>query len=461
MTSKKLSLFAIVMMNVVIVASLQIMTATAVYGYALFFCYLIAAISFLIPCILIISELATAHPITGGSYIWVEKALGKKWGFFAAGIQWLCNLIWYPTIFFLIATVFGYLIVPDFANHKLYTLGGGVFFFWVITLLNTFGIRVSSFVSTLSAIIGILLPTALLICFGIFWVLKGSPNQLAPQWVPDFNDFSRWAFLTQIIISLIGIELSAVHAGDIQNPKRTIPKAFIYSSVVILFIVIAAPLSIGLVIPSQQISIVSGLVDALQIFFQSFHVPPFIFLTVLALVFIGNIGTVTGWMISSTRGMYVASKGCAMPSLFQLTNRYKAPLGILLLEAIIFTCLCGLFTLSSVDNIYWILLALGSQINLLYYVLIFISAIKLKKELSSTASSFCIPGGTKGTAVAAVLGSATCLLAIFFGFFPPSTGEVQEGAFVYPIALSVGILLSLAFPFILLKLSHKKSKDLA
>jgi glutamate:GABA antiporter len=288
-------------------------------------------------------------------------------------------------------------------------------------------------------------------------VARGSPSQLASGWLPHFSELSNWAFLTQIVISLIGIELSAVHAGDIKEPAKTIPKAFLTSGILILVIVVGAPLAIGSVIPADKINIISGLLDALKIFFQNFQVPIFVFLGLLALTLIGNIGTVTGWMISSTRGMFVASVDCGMPSLFQMTNRYHAPLGVLILEAIIVTGLFGLFALSTIQNIYWILLVLASQINLIYYILIFASGVKLKK---SYAKSFQIPGGKKGTAVAAALASLSCLLAIFFGFFPPSTGEVQEGK-LYPLFLAVGILLSLAFPLVLLKMSNKNPASLS
>ncbi|HEY5236647.1 MAG TPA: amino acid permease, partial [Rhabdochlamydiaceae bacterium] len=76
--NKKLGLFAVAMMNIVIVANLQMITATAVYGYSLILFYLLATILFFVPCMLIISQLSTAYPITGGSYLWVEKAFGKQ-----------------------------------------------------------------------------------------------------------------------------------------------------------------------------------------------------------------------------------------------------------------------------------------------------------------------------------------------------------------------------------------------
>jgi len=455
MSHKKLSVFIVAMMNVVIVANLQMMTATATYGYALLFFYLIAALTFFLPCILLVAELSTAHPITGGSYVWVEKAYGKKWGFFAVTILWLSNVIWYPTIFSLIATISAYLIAPDLANNAMYTLGGALTLFWGVTLLNMFGIRISSLISTISALAGVILPTLILIFFGLLWIGQGKASQISFSNL-DFSlgNYAHWAFLMQVIISLVGIEMAAVHAGDILNAKKNIPKALAVSSLFILAIVVLAPLSIALVIPSKQIAIVSGMVDAIKIFFNSFQLSPAIFLFMVALVFIGNIGSTTAWMISVTRGMHVASINCAMPHFFQKTNRYHAPLGILILEGIVFTVSCSLFFFSTVSNAYWILLALASQISLIYYILIFAAAAKLKKQ--SPPGSFKIPGGVKGTTIAAAVAGAVSLLAIVLGFFPPSEGAVTWH-WGYPVILAAGIALSVCIPFLLLKLRRQKA----
>ncbi len=458
MTKKKLGFFSIGMMNVVIVASLQMMMPCAVYGYSLLFFYLIATLVFFIPSLLMIAELTTSYPVTGGSYIWVEKAFGKSWGFFAVCIQWLCNLIWYPTIFSFIATVFAYLICPELATHKLYLFCSMLILFWGITLLNCFGIKISSLASTFSALVGIILPTLILVLLGITWLIQSNPSQIQiHSLIPDFKDTSKLAFLTQIIISLIGLEMAFVHAGDIHNPRRSIPKALFFSAIIILFIVIAAPLSIATVIPSTQIDVIAGLLDAFQAFFSHFHVPKAVSMLMLLLIFIGNCGTVTGWMISSTRGMQVACKECAMPRSLQKTNRYLAPVGILVLEAIIFSG-CAVFFLffDTISNAYWILLTLACQIALLYYLLIFAAAVKLKKEMKKKA--FAIPGGVCGTLIAAGLAGIAVISTITLGFFPPAQGTTFIQGSAYPLLLGSGIGVVLIIPMALLTLRKSPKK---
>jgi amino acid transporter len=334
--------------------------------------------------------------------------------------------------------------------------------FWGITLLNCFGIKISSFASTLSALVGIILPTAILVAFGISWMASVSPSQIhftLKSLLPNLQDPSQLAFLTQVIISLIGLEMAFVHAGDVKNPNRNVPKAIFSSAALILLIVIAAPLSIAIVIPSKDINVVAGLLDAFSVFFGHFQISSLMFSLMLVLIFIGNCGNVTAWMISSTRGMHVASRECHMPNFMQKTNRYEAPLGILLLEAFIFSiCALCFLLFESVSNAYWILLILASQVALLYYLLIFLAAVKNKKQ-NSAPSSFRIPGGVFGTAFAATLASISCISAIVFGFFPPEQGSVTGGQ-KYPYLLGTGIIVTLTIPFLLLKM-RKSSNHLA
>ena len=56
---------------------------------------MIPAILFLVPTALVAAELATGWK--GGVYVWVREAFGNRWGFQAIWLQWIQNVVWYPT----------------------------------------------------------------------------------------------------------------------------------------------------------------------------------------------------------------------------------------------------------------------------------------------------------------------------------------------------------------------------
>src|SRR6185312_15280024 len=102
-SQKPLTIFRLVMMAVIAIDSLKNLPANAQYGSSLLFFYLIATVAFFIPSALVAAELATGWPETGGIYVWVREAFGKRTAFLAIWTQWLYQLIWYPTILSFIA----------------------------------------------------------------------------------------------------------------------------------------------------------------------------------------------------------------------------------------------------------------------------------------------------------------------------------------------------------------------
>ena len=99
--------------NVIAVDSLRNLPISAEYGFSLVFFYVVAALFFFIPIALISAELATGWPKTGGIYVWVREAFGTKTAFFTIWLQWIYNIVWYPTILAFLAATITYLIDPQ------------------------------------------------------------------------------------------------------------------------------------------------------------------------------------------------------------------------------------------------------------------------------------------------------------------------------------------------------------
>ena len=131
---KVLSVFSLVMINVIAVDSLRTLPISAKLGAALISYYIVAALAFFIPVALVAAELATAFPKTGGIYIWVREGFGKKAGFITIWLQWIYNVVWYPTILAFIAATIAYLFEPSLANNKTYLLITVLGLFWLFTI---------------------------------------------------------------------------------------------------------------------------------------------------------------------------------------------------------------------------------------------------------------------------------------------------------------------------------------
>jgi len=450
-SKKVLSIFSLVMINVIAVDSLRTLPISAEYGFTLVFYYLLAAIVFFIPVSLVSAELATGWPKTGGLYIWVREAFDKRWGFVTIWLQWVYNIVWYPTILSFIAVALAYLIDPALANNKAYLMTTVLIFYWAATLINCFGIRVSSWVTTVCAILGTLVPITFIIILSSIWFFSGKPEQLQFTWhqfIPHIRSINNMVFLVAVLFGLVGMEMSAVHAGDVKNPQRDYPRALFFSAIIILGTLTLGSLAIAMVVPHAQLSLVSGLLDAFNIFFEAYHMSwmkPVIDVCII----IGALGSVSAWIIGPTRGLLIAINDCNIMPRLQKVNRYQAPANILILQATIFTVLCSLFLLMpTVNSFYWVLSALTGQLALLVYVFMFAAFVKLRYRHPDVERAYRIPLGKLGMWSVAGIGTLTCLGAIVIGFFPPAQINIGN-RFVYESILIVGIVVLASVPWFL------------
>lgn len=451
---KVLSVFSLVMINVIAVDSLRTLPLSAEYGFSLVFFYIVAAIVFFVPVALVAAELATGWPKTGGLYVWVREAFGSRWGFFTIWLQWVYNIVWYPTILAFIAAALAYVFNPALATNKTYLLSTVLIVFWGATILNCFGMKVSSLVSTIGALLGTIIPMIFIIILGAVWIYSGRVSQIDFSWhsfFPDLSHISNLVFLSAVLFGLIGMEMSAVHAEEAKNPQRDYPRALLYSTIIIFASLVLASLAIAIVIPQKQLNLVSGLIEAFAMFFKAYHMQ-WMIPVISILIIIGGISGVSAWIIGPTKGLLVASRDANLMAVFQKVNKYGAPVPLLILQAVLFTILCSVFLLMpSINSSYWLLSDLTAQIALIVYIMMFASAIYLRYKYPNKTRAYKIPGGKFTMWLVAGIGSLTCLGAIILGFFPPS--QISVGNIWFFEGFLVGGLIVLSVPAFFI---HKK-----
>lgn len=452
MSNKKhsLTLFSLTMITVGSVDSIRNLPATALFGSQLIFYFILGALFFLIPTALVSAELASGWAKQGGIYIWVKQAFGKKMGFLAIWLQWIENVIWYPTILSFVAGTIGYLINPELTANPYFLWTVIVSCFWGATLLNLRGMSSSAMFSNLCSLAGLLLPMSLIIGLGVAWITQGNPLQIqfdVPSIVPHLSDHSMWVSLTAIIMSFCGIEIATVHANDVENPQHAFPKVLVYSVGIILSTLILGSLAIAIVLPQGDINLVAGIMQAFEAFFSSYHMQ-WMMPVVAVMLVLGGLGGVSNWIIAPTTGLLVAAEDGNLPDAFQRTNAKGAPVVMLFTQATVVTVLSGLFLfMPSVNGSYWLLTALAAQLYMLMYFIMFAAAIKLRLAEPNHPRQFKIPGGIWGMCFVAGVGIVGVCTTLAVSFIPPE--GIDVGSFArYELTLIIGLLLMCSPPFI-------------
>lgn len=460
-----LGLFTLSMIGVAAVLSLRNVPSVAEEGFSSVIFWIIGAIIVFIPVAFVSAELATGWPKSGGLYVWVKEAFGDRWGFVTSWFYWIANVVWFPTILAFTAATIAYIFNPDLAGNGLYMMTVILIVFWAVTLANFFGMKVSGWISTVGVILGTILPGAILIIMGIWWLAAGNPSQITMTGgsvIPDFSSVENIVFLIGVSLSFVGLELSSIHAQEVKNPSRDYPKSILIAVLIVLLVYIVSTIAVAAVVPQHEISLVAGLMQAFEAFFKPFNLAVAV-PVIAALTAIGAFALINTWVMAPAKAILVTARNGDLPPILQHVNRNYAPVSILILQAVIGTLLASVFVLMpNVNASYWLITALTSQLYAIIYILMFAAAIRLRYTRPEVKRPYTVPGGKAGMWLAAGVGLAGSVLILIIGFFPPS--QITTGSLLfYEAFLFGGIILFTLIPFLVYRFRKphwKPEKDI-
>jgi glutamate:GABA antiporter len=450
MQKRTIGIFALAMINVAAICNIKNFPLTAEYGLASLFYFLVASLLFFIPVSIVSAELATGWP-ERGVYQWVNEAMGAKMGFLAIWLQWSSNIIWYPTSLSFIAATFAYIFDPALATNKIYIFSVVITSFWVMTSLNLLGMKISGFISSFSALFGTILPGILIIILGIIWIRQDKPLQVslnAISFIPNLSSASRLAILAGVLLSFAGMEMSAVHAKEVTNPRKNYPKAIFLSACIIIVLYTLGSLAISIVVPKEKIELASGSIEAFKQFFDAFNISWAVPI-IAAIMTIGGLGAVSTWIIGPSKGVYASAIDGELPSFFQKTNKRNMPITLMLSQAIIVTVLSFIFLfMPDISSSYWILIDLAAQLYIIMYILLFISAVILRYKKPNTPREYRVPFKNIGIWIVSSIGAFGSLFIMIMGFFPPSNIN-DKSLPMYELILFSGIFIFCTIPLVI------------
>ena len=462
-----MGIFVLVMINLAIICTLRGLPILAKEGISLIFYYIVAAVIFLIPVSLVSAELATGWPPKGpgGVYIWVKEAFGEKWGFLAIWLQWVQNVIWFPTVLSFIGATVAYIFNPALATNKFYIISIILVTYWGGTFANFRGMKISGMISTIGVIVGVFLPGVFIIGMGFIWFAAGKTSQIVfslQHIVPDVTDVNKIVLLAGAVLIFTGIEVSAVHSQEVKDPKRDYPRAIFLSAVIAVSVLMLGSLAIAVVVPAENISLVSGVMEAFEKLFDAFGLK-WLAPVIAACITMGALGELTSWIVGPSKGLYITAVNGDLPPFLQHLNAKNVPTHILIVQGGIVTILAFVFlAMPTVSSSYWILTALCVLLYLLMYMLVYAAAIRLRYSKPDVHRAYTVPGGNAGMWGVAGVGILGAFFTLVIGFFPPS--QLDTGSMVfYEAFLITGIIVMCLAPLVILRfknLTWKKKEKL-
>jgi len=433
-----IGLFGLTMLMTGAVDGISNLPSIAMFGQQLVFFFVVAICLFLLPVSLISAELCAQFKEDSGVYVWTNQAFGGSFSALVIWLQWINTMVWFPTCLTTLVGTAAYLIDPKLIHDPVYLVCTSLTAFWIMTLINLKGVKQSTRFASFGTSIGMIIPMLLVIGLSILWVIMGKPLaiKLTHQAImPHLGSISTWTSLTAILTSFLGMELAAVHVKKVKNAEKVFPKALLFSVLIIIFTMGLGSLGVALVVPHQQIVLVSGTIQAFHTLFVGFHVP-WLADVIGAMLLLGSLGAMINWLISPANGLAQAAKKNYLPKMLATENSHGVPSKILLLQGAVITAVSSAFFLMpSINGSYWLLLDLSTELYLLMYVLMFISALKL---IFSFKKTLLIPGGKPVAILISSLGLIGCVIALVVGFFPPHNIDVGSHLH-YTVLFGAGI----------------------
>lgn len=427
---KTLRMFDMALFSVAAILTLDQIAAQSGIGVQGLTWWILLAVFFFVPYGLITAELGSAWPDEGGLYVWIREAMGRDAGSTMAWMYWVNVAYWAPSVFVILVGT-----IESAFNVDIPRIWEAVIVIVLIWLIVGLGILPMDRVKQLPNATAIIKAFCIIVIgvVGIAFAIKsGLANSFAAaEWAPSFG--ANWSFLPLIIYSFMGFELVSSAGGSMRNPKRDVPIAIGVAGALILFFYMFATFGILASLPLENLSLVSGIADALKLSFEGlFGSATWFFYVVVILVIFTLIGNMITWSLGANHAMAATGNDGAMPKVFGHENRkYGSPDYAYLIMGVIATVVTVINYAAFGNNeaIFWTIFALASIVFLVPYLLIFPSLLVLRRKFPDVERPYRIPGGAFGAWVSVILAEAGVLFAVVL-FFQQVPEDTPLGAYL-------------------------------
>ncbi|NIA25253.1 MAG: amino acid permease [Gammaproteobacteria bacterium] len=279
--------------------------AAKIAGPAVVLAYVLAGLVVL-PAALSKAEMATAMPEAGGTYVFIDKAMGPLMGT-VAGLG-----VWFSLIFkasFSLVGLGAYLVMFSNAPVKPVALALA----GVLIIINIAGVKQTAGVQK-TVVTGVLLMLG-------FFITRGIPHVDVVNLQPFLGKgFKGLIVATGVIfVSYAGVTKVASIAEEIKDPGRTIPRGILGSVALMMFIYpVVVLVMVGVVGSGRLSGTVVPVADTARAFLGEVGVDVVSAIAVLALISMANAG-----LLASSRYPFAMSRNSLAPNVLQRLSKHS------------------------------------------------------------------------------------------------------------------------------------------
>ncbi len=428
---KSLRRFDMVFFTLCALVGLDTLGATASYGPQGFFWLVVMALTFVVPYMLIMSEVGSSFTEEGGPYEWVKLSFGRFQAGIAAVVYWASNPFWVGgSLAFIASEAWASSSLPGLGVNDLGNVGDFAFkllFIWFSIGVAIAAIEKGKWIPNAGAIARVLVLGFFTITLVVYAIKNGVEGFAFGDMKPTLTVFL--ALTPVILFNYVGFELQNGAAEEMVNPRRDVPISVLRSGTLGMLLYIVPILGIILVLPNDKITGIGGFVDAVN---QTFSVyggaQSFLYdLTVLGFIFtLMTSGAV--WMIGADRVLAVAAyDGSFFPWFGVFNKKLGTPVRCNVLSGIVSSVFMVAAVImlksGSAADAFSVVLAMATSTTLLSYLWIFPAALMLRYKAPGVHRAYRVPGS--GNAVMWVLVAIVFLWALLGSWVAVFPGTLE------------------------------------
>lgn len=291
--------------------------ALAAYGGISIFGWLFSAVGALLLATVFSKLSKLVSDKNGGPYIYTKEGIGDFAGFLVAWGYWIST--WVANAAITIAFVSALTVFfPILETNSVYAVLLGLATIWFLTWVNSKGVRESGRMQVITTLLK-LIPLILVIIGGIFFFNADNFIPFNPSTETNMGAIAITATMT--LYAFLGVESATVPAGNIENPKKTIPKATMLGTIITTLVYILSTVVVMGMIPSDILSkSPAPFADAMDIIAGEWGRS-----LVAAGAAIAAFGALNGWILIQGQIAMATAKDDLFPRIFRRENKKGVP----------------------------------------------------------------------------------------------------------------------------------------
>lgn len=349
------------------------------------------------------ARLARLNPGAGGPYAYTRDAYGGFAGYLCAWTYWKAAWIGNAAI---AVTLVGYLqvFIPVLKDPMLMVLTA-IAAIWLCTLINLRGIGAFGVVQNILTLLK-LVPLLLIGVLG-WWSFHPEYLRIPPAHELPGGGYAQ-AIATTAALTLwafIGLESATVPAEHVRDPKRTIPRATLFGTVLAAAVYILSITAVqGVLPPEVLIHSSAPFADAARALLGEWG-----YYLVAGGAVVACLGALNGWVLLQGQIPMATARDGLLPESLAQCNKHNVPANGLLVSAVLVSLLVLIDGRGELVDVFQVIILLGTMAGVVPYA--FCTAALL--QMLAVKPELFKPRERKPLAIIATLGFGYSMWALY------------------------------------------------